>query len=79
MGRRREAAALLEEHSNGSLRDQLAARVGVGEFDAAFEVLERVYEARAAFLVEEPNIDAFYDRLRPDPRFAQLLKKMGFE
>jgi len=48
----------------------------VGELDKAFEWLERSYEARSARLTHL-KVDARYDNLRPDPRFARLLSRIG--
>ena len=51
---------------------------GLGDKDQAFHYLDKAYEERAAnmvFLKTEP----LFDRLRSDPRFAVLLKKMGLD
>ncbi|HJQ68073.1 MAG TPA: protein kinase [Blastocatellia bacterium] len=47
------------------------------ERDKAFEWLERAFEERAGFLVHIKSEPAF-DNLRPDPRFADLLRRIGF-
>jgi len=50
--------------------------IDLGETDQAFTWLEKVYEERSswiAFLQVEPK----FDRLRSDPRFSALLKKVG--
>ncbi len=49
--------------------------VSLGDYDGAFEALERAYEDRRgwlAYLKIEPAIDP----LRRDPRFAALLERM---
>ena len=50
--------------------------VGLGEYDEAFQWLERAYDARATLL---PSVltDPRYARVRSDPRFADLLRRMG--
>jgi eukaryotic-like serine/threonine-protein kinase len=46
------------------------------EKDKVFEWLERAYEERAGFLVHLKSEPAF-DNIRDDPRFADLLKRIG--
>lgn len=49
---------------------------GLGEFDTAFEWLEKTYAERDAWLIwmrVEPQLDP----LRSDPRFADLLRRIG--
>ena len=49
---------------------------GLGEKDKAFEWLEKAYHERhpyLAFLKVEP----VFDTLRSDPRFADLLRRIG--
>jgi TolB-like protein/DNA-binding winged helix-turn-helix (wHTH) protein/cytochrome c-type biogenesis protein CcmH/NrfG len=46
-----------------------------GETDSAFKWLERAYTARDSGL-DEIKTDPLLERLRPDPRYAALLKKM---
>ncbi|MFZ0734817.1 MAG: winged helix-turn-helix domain-containing protein [Candidatus Sulfotelmatobacter sp.] len=49
---------------------------GLGENDKAFEFLERAYSERS-FELLWLNSDELLDRLRPDPRFHQLLLRIG--
>jgi Tfp pilus assembly protein PilF len=49
---------------------------GLGDKDQAFVWLERAYEERDYF-VTNLRVAPFFDALRPDPRFTQLLKKVG--
>jgi tetratricopeptide (TPR) repeat protein len=51
-------------------------QVGLGAKDAAFAELEKAYEERSGWLVFL-RVDPRFDRLRDDPRFEVLLKKMG--
>ncbi len=77
LGRRDQAVALLEESKQGPLLEQLRAHVGLGQIDEAFTVLEQALEERLMWLVEEPNVDPYYDILRSDPRFQDLLRRMN--
>jgi hypothetical protein len=50
--------------------------IGLGDKDQAFAWLEKSYEERSnhlAFFKVSPTVD----RLRSDPRFAQLLQRIG--
>ena len=51
---------------------------GLGETEEAFEWLERSYAGRAyatALIGVEPRLDP----LRPDPRFADLLRRLDLQ
>lgn len=50
--------------------------VGLGEIDWAFECLETTYKARHGILTYL-KVEAAFDRLRSDSRFADLLLRMG--
>jgi len=50
----------------------------LGQNDKAFEQLELAYEKREGELVYI-KVDPKFDTLRSDPRFSELLKKMGLE
>src|SRR5882762_6740107 len=54
-----------------------AIHVGLGETDDAFRELDRAYQERVDRLVYL-NVDPMADPLRSDPRFAQLMGKIGF-
>jgi TolB-like protein/Flp pilus assembly protein TadD len=54
-----------------------AIHVGLGEIDDAFRELDLSYRERVDRLVYL-NVDPMADPLRSDPRFAQLLAKVGF-
>jgi serine/threonine-protein kinase len=84
-GRRNEALTILEQllkwiEKEGTVTNynNIAWVYGaLGEHDRAFDYLERAYEEKDA---ELPllKVDPFYDPLRDDPRFADLLQRMGF-
>jgi hypothetical protein len=49
---------------------------GLGEKDQAFAWLERAYQRHEWGLIYL-RVSPFFDPLRSDPRFTQLLKKVG--
>jgi hypothetical protein len=53
------------------------ANMAVGNLDGTFAWLDKMYEERAPWLIWM-NEHARYDRLRGDPRFQELLRKIGF-
>lgn len=59
------------------------AYIGLGEWDRAFEWLERAYEEHDQTLLSIISLprgfDTNLDSLRADPRFHALVKKMGLE
>src|SRR5713226_2001669 len=54
-----------------------AIHVGLGETDEAFRLLGLAYQEKVDRLVYL-NVDPMADPLRSDPRFAQLMLKIGF-
>ena len=81
-GRRTEALKVLDELRELSKRKYVssyrvaAIHLGLGEMERAFEWLERAVEERDAWLVWL-NVDPVLDALRPDPRFADLVERIG--
>ncbi|MCI0698135.1 protein kinase [candidate division KSB1 bacterium] len=81
-GRTDEARKILQEVSALSKERYVsryftaAVYVGLNEKDQAFEWLKKAYEERDGWLVFL-KIDPRCDRLRSDPRFTDLLKKVG--
>ena len=55
---------------------QAAVYVGLGDKDQAFAWLEKGFQARNATMVFLA-LDLTYDPLRSDPRYADLLRRMG--
>jgi hypothetical protein len=53
---------------------QIFARLG--DTDMALDTLQRSYEQRV-FFVSFIKVDPAYDSLRSDPRFANLVQRMG--
>jgi DNA-binding winged helix-turn-helix (wHTH) protein/tetratricopeptide (TPR) repeat protein len=52
--------------------------IGLGEYDSAFEWLERAYQDRSTYLVYAKT-DPLLDPVRSDPRFFALLQRMGLQ
>jgi TolB-like protein/Flp pilus assembly protein TadD len=53
---------------------------GLGEKDQAFEWLQKAYEGRAgSWMLIWLKVGVEYDPLRSDPRFTDLLRKVGLE
>ena len=49
---------------------------GMGEHDRAFDCLEESFAHRVQML-SEINVEPAFDPLRADPRFADLLQRVG--
>jgi serine/threonine-protein kinase len=52
--------------------------LGMGEHNQALDWLEKAYEERAQ-MISELNAEPAFDPLRTDPRFADLLRRVGLE
>ncbi len=84
IGQRAEAEKiqreLLEQSKNGYVSPYMIATVyaGLGDKDRAFEFLERAYNERSADLSYFLKADLRIDTLRTDPRFQDLVNRMGF-
>jgi tetratricopeptide (TPR) repeat protein len=84
IGRRAEAKKILREllelSKTGHVSPYMIATVyaGLGDKDRAFEFLEKAYSERSADLSYFLKADLRMDSLRPDPRFQDLVSRMGF-
>ena len=82
LGQRDEAAAILarleEESHRQYLRGEIIAigYAAMGDLDKAFASLERAYQARSAGLLYL-KLDPGYGPLRGDPRYDDLVKRVG--
>ncbi len=82
-GRKREAQELLDQLNEQSKHGYVGAynialiHLGLGENDRAFEWLDKAYEERSnwlSYVKVEPRLDP----LRSDPRFNELVRRIGF-
>lgn len=81
-GNRSEAQRVIEELKELSRQKfdstyQIAViYAGLGDKDQAFAYLEKAYEIRSSSMVKL-NVDPMLDSLRSDPRFADLVRRVG--
>ncbi len=73
----RELKVMSETHYVSALWNAIIYS-GLKEKDLAFEFLDKAYEEHYEVLVFV-NIIPFFDPIREDPRFLELLKKVGLE
>jgi TolB-like protein len=81
-GKKEEALRLLQElEQSGQQAEVLSADsaliyLGLDQKDRAFDRLRKAYDERSASLIYL-RVDPVYDRVRSDPRFLELLKRVG--
>ena len=84
IGRRAEAEKILRDLERKSksayVSPYMIATIyaGLGEKDKAFELLERAYQERSLDLSWHLKADLRIDNLRSDPRFQDLVRRVGF-
>jgi hypothetical protein len=49
----------------------------IGDKDKAFEWLDKAYAERDGIVLAQLKVDPSFKNLRNDPRFANLLRRMG--
>jgi hypothetical protein len=92
-GKAEEARRLLAKLKEESARRYVSAvypafvHAALGEKDSAFALLEKAYDIRDPLLIEIQSLNTPMDlrpppqraaALRADPRFADLVRRMGF-
>ena len=79
-GNREEALSIAGrvEEQGGSLKEVALIYGALGEIDTAFQYLERAYERDPADL-DLLNADPSADPLRDDPRFAEIIERVGLD
>ncbi|MBV9084700.1 MAG: tetratricopeptide repeat protein, partial [Acidobacteriaceae bacterium] len=81
-GKRREAQEVIEHLRELSVHQYVAPYnvaviyAGLGEKDEAFAWLNRAYEERS-YLLTYLRVDERLDELHSDPRFAELVRRVG--
>jgi adenylate cyclase len=79
-GRKSEAQAIFEKLKTTkeyvSPAELAVLYIGLGDKEGAIELLEKAYSAHD-LQMQYLKIDPHYDRLRSDPRFVELMKKVG--
>jgi serine/threonine-protein kinase len=84
LGRHDEAAAILARLDDESRHQYVRAEylamgfAAMGDVDKAFEALERAYEARSGGLIYL-HLDPGYQPLHRDPRFGEMVRKIGLK
>ena len=82
-GRRAEATQILRDLERKakvtSVSPYTMATIyaGLGENDEAFEFLEKAYAEKSFAIPSSLKSDFLLDSLRPDPRFQNLLQRIG--
>lgn len=82
-GRRSEALAILRELEDRSARGEaMGGKIafiyaGLGDKDQAFAALERELQGRGDTLTNGILVYTFFETLRSDPRYRDLLRRMG--
>ena len=83
-GKKDQAQKILEEVEQTAQREYVPAyaramaNMAIGNLDGTYAWLDKMYEERSPVLIFM-NEYARYDRLRDDPRFQELLRKIGFQ
>jgi len=83
-GRPNEALRLIEELKQRQKKGYVPtapfvqAYVGLGDYDQAFAWFERAYQEKSNIL-QWIKVEPFPDAMRDDPRFADLLRRVGLD
>jgi hypothetical protein len=81
-GNREEAQKVIERLKDASVHEYVApyniavVYAGLGEKDEAFEWLNRAYQERS-YLITYLMVDERLDKLHSDPRFDELVRRVG--
>ena len=83
-GRREEALRLIDQLNRRRQKGYVPtapfvqAYVGLGDYDQAFVWFDRAYEEKSNIL-QWIKVEPFPDAMRNDPRFADLLRRVGLD
>jgi len=78
MGDSTAAREVVARSDAWTLQSRLYAYPGTRDLDRAFAVIDSAVEQRAPW-VWLATVDPLYDFLRSDPRYTDLLRKMGLD
>ncbi|MGE5092533.1 MAG: protein kinase domain-containing protein [Bacillota bacterium] len=84
LGQQEEAEAIMTRLEEASRQQYMRSEVlamghaAIGDFDRAFTALERAYQARSSGLIYL-HLDPGFLPLRPDPRYADLVRRIGLK
>ena len=82
-GKKAEAEKILRDlerkakHTSASPYTMATIYAGLGENDKAFDLLEKAYSEKSLDFTLPLQSDLLLDRLRPDPRFQIMLRRIG--
>jgi TolB-like protein/DNA-binding winged helix-turn-helix (wHTH) protein len=82
-GKKAEAEKILRDlerkakHTSASPYTMATIYAGLGENDKAFDLLEKAYSEKSLGFALPLQSDLLLDRLRPDPRFQIMLRRIG--
>jgi hypothetical protein len=83
-GRRAEAFRLINELKRRRRKSYIPAGafinpyLGLGDYDQAFAWFERAYQEKSNIL-QFLKVHPFFDPVRADPRFADLVRRVGLD
>ena len=83
-GRRAEAQAVLQKLQTISRQRHVTPEsfsllyVGLGDYNQVFAYADKAYQEHSG-MINRIKVDPILDPVRSDPRFAQLLTKVGFQ
>ena len=84
LGQQEEAEAIMTRLEEASRQQYMRSEVlamghaAIGDFDRAFTALERAYQARSSGLIYL-HLDPGFMPLRADPRYADLVRRIGLK
>jgi TolB-like protein/DNA-binding winged helix-turn-helix (wHTH) protein/Tfp pilus assembly protein PilF len=82
-GKKAEAEKILRDlerkakHTSASPYTMATIYAGLGENDKAFDLLEKAYSEKSLDFTLPLQSDLLLDRLRPDPRFQIMIRRIG--
>jgi serine/threonine-protein kinase len=81
-GKKEEALKILSELEERSRTAYVSGfamacpSLGIGDSEHAFKWLEKAYQERSTWMLPL-RVEPMYDSIRADPRFADLLRRVG--